>query len=111
LGKHSGRAALAARAQKLGYRLTNEQLDALFQDFKRLADKKKEIYDGDLIALIEFQMQTVAETYTLEHYEVSTGTGKTPHVRMVLRKGEEVLETELSAGDGPVDASSMPSKN
>jgi 2-isopropylmalate synthase len=104
LGKHSGRAALAARAQKLGYRLTNEQLDALFQDFKRLADKKKEIYDGDLIALIEFQMQTVAETYTLEHYEVSTGTGKTPHVRMVLRKGEEVLETELSAGDGPVDA-------
>ncbi len=104
LGKHSGRAALAARARQLGYRLTAEQLDAVFQDFKQLADKKKEIYDGDLIALIEQQMQTVAETYSLEHYEVSTGTGRTPRVRMVLRRGEERVETELSAGDGPVDA-------
>ncbi len=104
LGKHSGRAALAARAEELGYRLTPEQLNILFEDFKRLADKKKEIYDGDLIALIEHQMQTVAETFVLESYEVSTGTGRTPRVRLALRRGEERLETELSAGDGPIDA-------
>ena len=47
LGKHSGRAALADRAATLGHELTGEQLDRVFEDFKKLADKKKEIYDGD----------------------------------------------------------------
>ena len=53
LGKHSGRAALADRGQGLGYTLTGEQLQKVFDEFKKLADKKKEIYDGDIIALIE----------------------------------------------------------
>ena len=53
LGKHSGRAALNERAQTLGFHLNGEQLKAVFEDFKRLADKKKEIYDGDIVALIE----------------------------------------------------------
>src|SRR3954453_6104556 len=52
LGKHSGRAALADRAKALGYNLTNEQLQTVFEAFKRLADKKKEVYDGDISALI-----------------------------------------------------------
>ena len=53
LGKHSGRAALADRAKALGYHLTGEQLQQVFEDFKELADKKKDIYDGDIAALIE----------------------------------------------------------
>jgi 2-isopropylmalate synthase len=56
LGKHSGRAALSDRAKALGYTLTGEQLHVVFDEFKKLADKKKEIYDGDIIALIEQQM-------------------------------------------------------
>ena len=56
LGKHSGRAALADRARLLGYKLTGEQLHTVFDEFKKLADKKKEIYDGDIIALIEQQI-------------------------------------------------------
>ena len=53
LGKHSGRAALADRARDLGFHLTGEQLQTVFDEFKTLADKKKEIYDGDIAALIK----------------------------------------------------------
>ena len=53
LGKHSGRAALADRAKALGYHLTGEQLQTVFEQFKLLADKKKEIYDADIAALID----------------------------------------------------------
>ena len=56
LGKHSGRAALADRAKALGYHLTGEQLQTVFDEFKKLADKKKEVYDGDIVALIEQQI-------------------------------------------------------
>ena len=51
LGKHSGRAALAARAKALGYSLHGEQLQTLFDAFKKLADKKKDVYDGDIVGL------------------------------------------------------------
>ncbi|HIA61459.1 MAG TPA: 2-isopropylmalate synthase, partial [Planctomycetaceae bacterium] len=53
LGKHSGRAALGDRARELGYHLSGEQLQRVFSEFKKLADKKKEIYDGDIHALIQ----------------------------------------------------------
>ena len=65
LGKHSGRAALADRARALGYHLTGEQLQTVFEQFKQLADKKKEIYDGDIAALCEQQILDVPETWTL----------------------------------------------
>src|SRR5689334_18064774 len=60
LGKHSGRAALSDRARALGYHLTGDHLQEVFDAFKKLADKKKEVYDADIAALIEKQM-TVAE--------------------------------------------------
>src|SRR4029077_4429712 len=59
LGKHSGRAALADRARALGHDLAPEQLNIVFDEFKRLCDKKKEMYDGDLIALIEQRSREV----------------------------------------------------
>lgn len=105
LGKHSGRAALAARAKALGYELTPEQLDRVFQEFKILADKKKEVYDGDLAALIEQQTRTVPDTWTLESYSLTVGTQRVPEVTMTLRRADnEVRTVTLSAGDGPVDA-------
>ncbi len=104
LGKHSGRAALADRAKALGYRLTGEQLNAVFEQFKQLADKKKEVYDGDLIALIEQQIHGVTEQFALHEYEVTTGSGRTPKARLAIRRGDEILETEVAAGDGPIDA-------
>ena len=104
LGKHSGRAALAARAKALGFRLTGEQLNTVFEAFKNLADKKKEIYDGDLAALVEEQIRGVVDVWTLDSYEVTSGTNRTPKVSLQIRKGDEVKSTEQECGDGPVDA-------
>jgi len=104
LGKHSGRAALADRAANLGYHLTAEQLDHVFEEFKVLADKKKEIYDGDIAVLIEQQIRAVAEQWSLESYRVTSGTGRAPEVSLTLRHGAEEFSTQMACGDGPVDA-------
>ena len=105
LGKHSGRAALADRANTLGYRLTGEQLQAVFEEFKALADKKKEIYDGDIAALIEMQIHSAPEQqWSVVSFEATSGTGRKPKVQLTLRHGEEEFTEELSDGDGPIDA-------
>src|SRR5687768_9786979 len=106
LGKHSGRAALADRAKALGYTLSGEQLQAVFDDFKRLADRKKDIYDGDIIALIEQQIHGApAEVeWQLVAFEVASGSGKKPKAKLTLRHGSEEHIAEVSDGDGPIDA-------
>jgi len=106
LGKHSGRAALADRAKALGYTLTGEQLHIVFDEFKKLADKKKDIYDGDIIALIEAQLHGApAEAeWKLVSFEVSSGSGKKPRAKLTLRRGDNEQTAEVSDGDGPIDA-------
>ena len=104
LGKHSGRAALADRARQLGFHLTGEQLLTVFDEFKKLADKKKEIYDGDLLALIRQQYDDVPEEWTLVDFHVSSATGEKPHSRLTLRRGDQEITEETSDGDGPIDA-------
>jgi 2-isopropylmalate synthase len=104
LGKHSGRAALADRAKALGYRLTGDQLNQVFREFKSLADRKKDIYDGDVAALIEQQIHGVSELWSLESYRLSTGTGKIPEVKLAVRRGDELVSIERMCGDGPIDA-------
>jgi 2-isopropylmalate synthase len=104
LGKHSGRAALADRAKVLGYQLTGEQLQTVFEEFKKLADKKKEVYDGDIAALIEKQLHGVKEEeWQLVSFQVSSGTGHKPSVKLTLRHGSEEQTAELTDGDGPID--------
>ena len=79
LGKHSGRAALADRAKTLGFTLSGEQLQTVFDQFKLLADKKKEIYDGDIMALIQQQISgSVNEEWSLVDYEVTSGKSRKP---------------------------------
>ncbi len=104
LGKHSGRAALASHVKTLGYTLSGEQLQTVFEQFKVLADKKKEIYDADVAALVEQEIRAVGELWSLVSYQVTTGTGKVPMVSLRLRRGEEEFTTEMACGDGPVDA-------
>jgi 2-isopropylmalate synthase len=104
LGKHSGRAALADRVASLGYHLDEEQLDQLFEQFKRLADKKKEIYAGDLAALVEFGIRMVPEVWTIADYQVRCGTGQTPWASLTVRRGDEEIRREVEGGDGPMDA-------
>ncbi len=105
LGKHSGRAALADRARVLGYTLSGEQLQQVFERFKELADKKKEIYDGDIVALVQQQISTASDPqWTLIDYEVTSSSHKTPHVRVTLRHGDQELTQTVEQGDGPIDA-------
>ncbi|MDP7205874.1 MAG: 2-isopropylmalate synthase, partial [Pirellulaceae bacterium] len=105
LGKHSGRAALGDRANTLGYHLNDEQLRNVFDEFKKLADKKKEIYDGDLVALIQQEIQAeVEEQWSLVSFQATSGSDQVPLVRLTLQRGEEQFTEELSEGDGPIDA-------
>lgn len=104
LGKHSGRAALSDRAAALGYHLTKEQLQEVFDEFKRLADKKKEVYDADLAALIEKGMTVAKDQWNLLTYEVQATGGKEPNVSVLLERGGERHSKSVSGGDGPLDA-------
>ena len=105
LGKHSGRAALADRARALGFELTGDQLQRVFDDFKRLCDKKKEVYDGDLIAIIEGRLsESPRDEWQLVAFEVASGSGRRPLARLTLRRGEQEVTEESADGDGPIDA-------
>lgn len=105
LGKHSGRAALADRAKQLGYRLTGEQLQVVFEEFKKLADKKKSVYDGDIRALIDGQLRgSSSQTWSLVSFRVVAETDQAPQVRLTLRRGDQEVTEEAQDGDGPIDA-------
>ncbi len=105
LGKHSGRAALADRVRSLGYQLNGSQLQELFDGFKQLADKKKELYDGDIVALIQSQMSGHVEAaWSLVEFNLSSGTNRPPSVFLKLRHGDREVQDEVQQGDGPIDA-------
>ncbi|RMH52852.1 MAG: 2-isopropylmalate synthase [Zetaproteobacteria bacterium] len=104
LGKHSGRAALAARYRELGVELDRRRIDALFARFKELADKKKEVFDEDLLALISDERDPQrAERIRLVGLHVASGTRDTPVAAVELSIDGE-LHKASSEGDGPVDA-------
>ncbi|MGB9825841.1 MAG: 2-isopropylmalate synthase, partial [Desulfofundulus sp.] len=103
LGKHSGRHAFRQRLFELGYELSEEELNKAFQRFKLLADKKKEITDADLEAIVEEELRPIPVTYALEYLHISTGTTIMPTAAVRLKKGDELFE-EAACGNGPVDA-------
>ncbi len=104
LGKHSGRAALADRAKVMGYHLTSEQLQEVFEEFKRLADKKKEVYDADIAALIEKRMNVAEDIWKLSAYEVHATGGGEPSVTVTLQRTGDEVTRSCTGGDGPLDA-------
>jgi len=103
LGKHSGRHAIRKRLSELGYELSDEDLNKAFIRFKALADKKKEVFDDDLVALVEDEISTVLETFTLDYLQFTSGTGIIPTAMVRLRKEDQVCQGS-GWGDGPVDA-------
>ncbi len=104
LGKHSGRAALADRAKQLGFHLTGEQLHRVFDEFKKLADQKKDIFDGDISALIEHEiLGTTEEEWSLVAFNLDLVYQQKPKISVTLSKGEQQETVELSDGTGPVD--------
>ncbi len=105
LGKHSGRHALRQRVAELGYHLTDDQLNAAFDAFKALADRKKEVYDADIEALAEAQLHAVtAKKYTLQAFTCNAGTGTLPSAAVCLWQSNGQILKDAATGDGPVDA-------
>ncbi|NNM00696.1 MAG: 2-isopropylmalate synthase, partial [Gammaproteobacteria bacterium] len=105
LGKHSGRNAFRTHLKDLGVELDGEEaLNAAFTRFKDLADKKHEIFDEDLQAIVsDINLETVADRVRLVSLKTCSETGETPHADLVLTvDGAEV--NAHADGDGPVDA-------
>ncbi|MCR4331813.1 MAG: 2-isopropylmalate synthase, partial [Sulfuricaulis sp.] len=105
LGKHSGRTAFKARLKELGIALeSDQQINAAFARFKDLADKKHEIFDEDIHALLSGEaVAAQSEHWKLVDMNQASGTGERPHARVVLAEGGAERHAE-SEGDGPVDA-------
>ncbi len=103
LGKHSGRAALKARYVELGVELDDERLMAVFDRFKVLADKKKEMFDEDLMSLLSDDAEVDAEHVKLISLHAASGTSDSP-VAAVELDIDGVCHKATAEGDGPVDA-------
>jgi 2-isopropylmalate synthase len=105
LTARSGRHALRHRLEELGYKLTKEELEEVYERFLSLADKKKEVFDEDLMAIVGDEIRDEeGGKYTLEYLHTVSGTGTVPSatVRICIDGDERVQQSAW--GDGPVDA-------
>ncbi|MBI3940383.1 MAG: 2-isopropylmalate synthase [Acidobacteria bacterium] len=103
LGKHSGRHALKKKYQELGYELEGEALEKAYWFFTKVADQKKEIYDEDLITIIQDGIKIIPDTYTLKYLQVIGGNQPVSTATVRLTRGEESW-LDSATGDGPIDA-------
>jgi 2-isopropylmalate synthase len=103
LTKHSGRHAMLARLDHLGFKLTEQETGAVFERFKEIGDKKKFVYDDDLAALVEDSMSVAKETFTLDYIHVTSGSTTVPTATVRLKTGGETVQ-DSSPGNGAVDA-------
>jgi len=103
LTARSGRHALKTRIRELGYELSEEDLERAYEIFVQIADRKKEVFDEDLIAIVEDEILRIPETFHLLYIHVVTGNRTIPTATVRIRKGKRVME-EAACGDGPVDA-------
>ena len=103
LTARSGRHAVRYRLESLGYVLSPEKLERLHVRFLALADAKKQVFDDDLHALMADERGSTTETYHLESFGISSGTGITPSATVRMRNGGGQVE-QTATGDGPVDA-------
>ncbi len=103
LGKHSGRHAFGDRLKSLGFHLNVQELDKAFVRFKELADKKKHIFDEDLMSIVEEEIKVVKPIWFLDSFEVNSGTKIAPKAKVFLKKKQKLFSAEAT-GDGPVNA-------
>ncbi|MDJ0694720.1 2-isopropylmalate synthase [Mastigocoleus sp. MO_188.B34] len=104
LGKHSGRNAFRTRLKELGFELSENDLNKAFVRFKEVGDKKKEITDWDLEALVNDEIQQAPDLFRLELVQVSCGDRSRPTATVTLRNPDGKELTDAAIGTGPVDA-------
>ena len=104
LGKHSGRHAFKVKLQNLGYKFNEKKINELFSKFKNLADKKKQVFDEDLLALAD-EEQTFRKSNTIELIDISISSGlKKKAIAEVKLKYAKKITSGKSEGSGPIDA-------
>jgi len=103
LGKHSGRHAFKERLKILGINLKASELDIAFIRFKSIADKKKNVFDEDLIAIVEDEVKVIEEAWHFISLVAHSGTDIKPDVEMILKSNGKIYR-QVSSGDGPIDA-------
>ena len=103
LGKHSGRHAFSKKLEALGFNLSKDELDEAFLKFKKLADKKKEIYDEDIIAILNDTMDSTPKTYELISLQLSDCSDGMPSAAAKI-KFEDKIFTDAAIGEGTIDA-------
>ncbi len=104
LGKHSGKHALRSKAKELGFDLSEEALERAFERFKAVADKKKNVYDGDIEALLSKEALQVPRIYQMKSFVINSGNNITSTAVIQAIKDGKVIE-KVAKGDGPIDAS------
>ena len=103
LTARTGRHGLRHRLEELGYTLSKEEMEKTYERFLAVADKKKEVFDADLAAIISDEIHIVEHIYELEYLHVASGTGTLPTASVKIKiKGE--TKQAAACGDGPVDA-------
>lgn len=103
LGKLSGRAAFKNHIENLGYTLQKEEIDKAFAKFKELADKKKEVKDDDIEAIINEHISKIPETFTMTAMQITSGNNMIATATVTMKKDEQTF-TDAATGDGPLDA-------
>jgi len=104
LGKHSGRHAVKTRLSVLGYHLNEDDLKKAFDRFKKLADKKKNITDADLEALVTDELRQASQLWSLADLQVTSGTTDMPTATVRLAGPDGEIHVQAAVGAGPVDA-------
>ncbi len=104
LGKHSGRHAFKDRVKELGFELDEFETNRAFKEFKKLADKKKDIYDGDIESIIMNVSGSISGPWSLKSLDVQTETDKPASVKLTLIGEDGKIISESACADGPVAA-------
>jgi 2-isopropylmalate synthase len=104
LGKHSGRHALRAALEELGYQVDGQALNTAFKRFKEIADKKKQVTALDLEALVTDELREEVGAYTVEWFDVEASSRRPPHARVGVRTPDGQVVQGSFTGDGPIDA-------
>jgi 2-isopropylmalate synthase len=104
LGKHSGRHAFRDRVKELGFELEDAEFNRVFEEFKALADKKKELFDGDIEALVLRAESTASGPWSLLDLKTAADTRSPAQAVVRLQHSDGTVVEKTSDGDGPVDA-------
>ena len=102
-GKHMGHHAVGKKLEEMGYKLSDEEVRRVTDQIKTLADKKKNVFDEDVMAIVEGQFIEVPQVWKLDYLSVMTGAIPTASLRLIRADKNEPI-SDAGTGDGPIDA-------